>query len=76
MTVDLLVAPRWLVPIEPAGIALTAHALIVDGGRIKDILPLTEAEQKYAPRERLVLDQHAVMPGLVNTHTHAAMSLL
>ncbi len=76
MTVDLLVAPRWLVPVEPTGVALTAHALIVDGGRIKDILPLAEAAQKYVPRERLELNQHAVMPGLVNTHTHAAMSLL
>ncbi len=76
LTVDLLVAPRWLVPIEPTGVALTAHALVVDGGRIADILPLAEAEQKYAPHERLVLDQHAVMPGLVNTHTHAALRLL
>src|SRR5690349_12866971 len=76
LTVDLLVAPRWLVPIEPTGTVLTGHALVVDGGRIKDLLPLADAERKYQPRERLVLDQHAVMPGLVNTHTHAAMTLL
>ncbi|HEY1075924.1 MAG TPA: TRZ/ATZ family hydrolase [Fontimonas sp.] len=76
LTVDLLVAPRWLVPIEPSGLALSAHALIVDGGRIVDVLPRAEAGQKYAPRETLELDRHAVMPGLVNVHTHAAMSLL
>ncbi|MDP9139784.1 MAG: TRZ/ATZ family hydrolase, partial [Pseudomonadota bacterium] len=32
--------------------------------------------QKYAPRETLELPRHVVMPGLVNLHTHAAMSLL
>lgn len=75
-TVDLLVTPRWLVPIEPAGVALEAHALIVDAGRIKDVLPLADARAQYAPRQIVDLPQHAVLPGLVNLHTHAAMSLL
>lgn len=76
LTVDLLVAPRWLVPIEPAGIVLEHHVLIVDAGRIVDVLPAEAAAARYAPRERVVLDQHAVLPGFVNVHTHAAMSLL
>ncbi len=75
-TVDLLVAPRWLVPIEPADTALEAHALVVDGGRIVAVLPLADAKARYAPRETLTLSDHAVLPGLVNAHTHAAMSLL
>jgi 5-methylthioadenosine/S-adenosylhomocysteine deaminase len=74
--VDLLVVPRWLVPIEPAGVVLEAHALAVDGGRIAAVLPLAEAQAHYAPRETLRLPGHAVLPGLVNVHTHAAMSLL
>ncbi|MFA5937994.1 MAG: TRZ/ATZ family hydrolase [Sinimarinibacterium sp.] len=76
LTVDLLVAPRWLVPIVPAGAVLEQHALIVDAGRIRDVLPLAEARDRYAPRSTLTLDRHALMPGLVNVHTHAAMSLL
>ncbi|MBI3171906.1 MAG: amidohydrolase family protein, partial [Hydrocarboniphaga effusa] len=76
ITVDLLVAPRWLVPIVPAGAVLEQHALIVDAGRIRDVLPLAEARSRYAPRDTLVLDRRALMPGLVNVHTHAAMSLL
>ena len=39
LTVDLLVAPRWLVPIEPAGVVLEDHVLVVDAGRIVDVLP-------------------------------------
>lgn len=76
MTVDLLVAPRWLVPIEPAGAVLENHVLVVDAGRIVDLLPTDQASARYHARETLTLDTHAVLPGLVNTHSHAAMSLL
>jgi 5-methylthioadenosine/S-adenosylhomocysteine deaminase len=75
-TVELLVAPRWLVPVNPAGQVYEEHALIVDGGRIADLLPRPFAEQLYAPREVLELPRHALLPGLVNAHTHAAMTLL
>ncbi|MES0873349.1 TRZ/ATZ family hydrolase [Sinimarinibacterium thermocellulolyticum] len=76
MTVDLLVAPRWLVPIEPAGVVLEDHALVVDRGRIVELLPADQAAARYQARETLTLGRHAVLPGLVNTHSHAAMSLL
>jgi 5-methylthioadenosine/S-adenosylhomocysteine deaminase len=75
-TIDLLVIPRWLVPIEPRGAVLLEHALAVHEGRIVDVLPLDFARQRFAPRETLSLPEHVVMPGLVNAHGHAAMSLL
>lgn len=74
--IDLLVLPRWLVPVEPAGVVLEEHALAVDGGRIVDVLPAAFARQAFQPRETLELPDHAVLPGLVNIHTHAAMNLL
>lgn len=74
--IDLLVLPRWLVPVEPAGVVLEEHALAVDGGRIVDVLPAAFARQAFQPRETVELPDHAVLPGLVNIHTHAAMNLL
>ena len=74
--IDLLVLPRWLVPVEPAGAVLEDHALAIDGGRILELLPADFARQRYRARETRVLDRHAVLPGLVNAHTHAAMSLM
>ncbi|HZP11419.1 MAG TPA: TRZ/ATZ family hydrolase [Nevskiaceae bacterium] len=74
--IDLLVAPRWLVPIEPTGAVLAEHALAVDKGRIVDVLPIAQAKSAYQPRETITLADHAVMPGLINAHTHAAMTLL
>ena len=74
--IDLLVLPRWLVPIQPSGVVLEEHALAVDGGRIVDVLPAAFARQAFQPRETLELPDHALMPGLVNIHTHSAMALL
>jgi 5-methylthioadenosine/S-adenosylhomocysteine deaminase len=74
-TVDLRIDARWIVPVEPAG-ALTGHALIVDAGRIVALLPVPEADETFAPRATRLLSSHALIPGLVNAHTHAAMTLM
>lgn len=76
MQIDLLVIPRWLVPVEPAGLVLEQHALAIDAGRIVDVLPVAEAQRTFQARETLTLPEHAVMPGLVNAHAHSAMTLL
>jgi 5-methylthioadenosine/S-adenosylhomocysteine deaminase len=73
-TADLRIDARWIVPIEPAG-ALREHALIVAAGRIAAIVPLADADRSFEPRERVVLRDHVLIPGLVNAHTHAAMTL-
>ena len=74
--IDLLVTPRHLVPVEPANLVVEQAAIAIDQGRIVAILPRSEAATAYAPREHLDLPDHVVLPGLVNAHTHAAMSLL
>ncbi len=74
--IDLLIRPEWIVPIEPAGITLSGHALAVDAGRIVDLLPTAEAAQRFLPQETIDLPGQVLLPGLVNLHTHAAMTLL
>ena len=73
--VDLLIEARWLVPVEP-GAVLENHAVAVNDGRIVALLPQAEAAVRFSPRQRKRLDQHVLIPGLVNLHTHAAMTLL
>ena len=72
---DLLLLPQWLVPVEPGG-ALTDHAVVVLDGRILDVLPAAEAQERYDATHCLVLPGQVLIPGLVNLHCHAAMSLL
>ncbi|RLQ22689.1 TRZ/ATZ family hydrolase [Seongchinamella sediminis] len=74
-TVDTLLHPDWLVPVVPRGVVLDGHSLAITGGRISHILPRNLAAGLQA-KEELALPGRALMPGLVNLHGHAAMSLL
>ncbi|HEY0180867.1 MAG TPA: TRZ/ATZ family hydrolase [Dokdonella sp.] len=76
LAIDLLIEPRWLVPVEPHGVVLEDHAVAVDRGCIVAVLPRADARARYAPRERVALDAHALIPGLVNAHTHNPMTLM
>ena len=75
-TVDLLIEARWVVPVEPHDVVLEHHAVAVDGDRIVAVLPISEARNTYAPRERVELGEHVLIPGLINTHTHNPMTLM
>ncbi|MGA9162988.1 MAG: TRZ/ATZ family hydrolase, partial [Thiobacillus sp.] len=72
---DLLLLPQWLVPVEPAGV-LTDHAVVVRNGEILDVLPAFAAHARYDAAHTLDLPGQALIPGLVNLHCHAAMSLM
>ena len=72
---DTLIASRWTVPGGPDGEVLENHAVAVSDGRIQALLPRTEAEGKYQPSVLIERPDHVLIPGLVNAHTHAAMTL-
>lgn len=72
----LLIEPRWIAPVEPIGRVLVDHAVVVRDGRIEAVLPAAEAARRYPDAPRTRLPDHLLVPGLVNLHTHAAMSLL
>jgi 5-methylthioadenosine/S-adenosylhomocysteine deaminase len=73
---SFIVAPRWLVPVEPAGVTLTDHAVAVRDGKIEAVLPAGDARLRFAGYAQVELPEHALIPGLVNAHTHAAMTLM
>ena len=74
--VDTLIEPRWLIPVEPGGATLADHSVAVRGGKILAVLPRQEATARFRTAHRVELLRHALIPGLVNLHTHAAMVLL
>ena len=73
---DLLIEARWLLPIAPENTVLRAHGVIVSGGRIRAVGPVAELLKRFAPREHLLRERHALLPGLVNAHTRACHTLL
>jgi 5-methylthioadenosine/S-adenosylhomocysteine deaminase len=76
LEVDQLIDARWIIPVEPAGQVLENHSLAIQGDRILDLLPTPQAMTRYRARKHFRLTEHVLMPGLVNLHTHAAMTLL
>ncbi|TRW92881.1 TRZ/ATZ family hydrolase [Candidatus Methylobacter oryzae] len=74
--VDTLIHARWIIPVEPESVTYEHHTLVVDSGRIIDLLPTEIAKQKYRGTTTENLAYHALLPGLVNSHAHAAMTLM
>jgi len=75
MKVDTLIHARWIIPVEPASLIHENYSLAINDGRIIELLPLSEAQQKYQADTTEHLPQHAIIPGLINAHTHLAMTL-
>lgn len=82
----MIINARWVVPVIPANTVYEDYSIVIDNERIIDILPTSvlslvpclifqEVEEKYTSDNVIDRKQHVVMPGLINMHTHAAMSL-
>ncbi|MFN8126945.1 MAG: TRZ/ATZ family hydrolase [Candidatus Nanopelagicales bacterium] len=67
---------EWVLPVDPAGVVLSQHSVVIDPPTIVAVLPRAQAEIDYPEATPIPLPGRVVMPGLVNTHTHAAMTLL
>jgi 5-methylthioadenosine/S-adenosylhomocysteine deaminase len=74
--VETLLHCRWIVPVVPRSAVLDDHAIAIAEGRITEVLPSSEVKDRYRATRVVHLPNHAVTPGLVNCHTHAAMALL
>jgi 5-methylthioadenosine/S-adenosylhomocysteine deaminase len=75
LNVDTLISARWVIPVEPENTVLEDHSVAILDGKIVAILPTNQAKTKFTARQHRELAQNALIPGLINTHTHAAMSL-
>ncbi|MDD9983588.1 MAG: TRZ/ATZ family hydrolase [Gammaproteobacteria bacterium] len=75
-SVDTLIEGRWVIPVEPEGVVLEHHTVVIDGGCIKAILPHARARSSYTAERIVERREHVLLPGLVNAHTHAGMTLM
>ncbi|OZG71039.1 N-ethylammeline chlorohydrolase [Hahella sp. CCB-MM4] len=73
--VDLIITARWIVPIRPANLILENSSVVINGGRILDIGDTDDLMQRYSGKEHVSLPEHVLMPGMINAHGHAAMTL-
>ncbi len=75
-TWDLLVLSKSVLTMEPEAAPIEKGAVAIADGRIVEIGPASDLLEKAPTCEVLDAGNCLVMPGLVNTHSHLAMSLL
>ncbi len=80
LSVEQIIYGRWVIPLEAETESdksvLEHYAVVIDNGIIVDILSADICRKKYQGTIEHHLDKHALLPGFINTHTHAAMSLM
>lgn len=73
---DLLIEAGWVIPVEPDGVVLEGHAVVVDKGAILALLPVAEARARFRADEVVSRPGSVLIPGLVNAHVHNPMTLM
>lgn len=71
-----LIHPAHVLPVRPAGALLEGYSVAVRGDTIEAVLPRVDAEQRWPHARSIERPGHVLLPGLVNAHTHAPMTLL
>ena len=74
--VDLIINTRWLLPIVPNDTILEFHSVVIHSGKIVEICTIANANANYEAAEMIALEEHVLLPGFINLHTHAAMNLM
>lgn len=76
ISVDCIIDSRWILPVVPRNTILEHCSIVIDKGQILEIVPTENLSNRYHSAQHVQLPQHLLMPGLINAHGHAAMTLL
>ena len=74
--IDLIIAGEYVVTMDRDGNVIRDGAIAVDEGLIIAIGTADEINAQFTASGNLEGDNRIVMPGLINGHSHAAMTLL
>lgn len=74
--VDKIISASWIFTADATDDLLIDHSIIISDGKIIDLLPKKNAFEIYEAEEVFKLPNYLLLPGFINSHTHAAMSLL
>lgn len=73
---SFVIKARWVITMQPGEPVLEQHAVIVDAGRIREIVPRHAIPDWAQGWPVIDCGTQALIPGLINLHCHASMSLL
>lgn len=72
--IDQLIQAKWIITGNSHQRILENHCLLLQQGKIIDIVPFEKAKTQYTAKETHHYSEHAIMPGLINAHTHIGMN--
>jgi 5-methylthioadenosine/S-adenosylhomocysteine deaminase len=73
---ELVIEAAWIIPIEPHGTVLENQAIAISKGNIVALLSRDEMRMRCSAEQTYRLESHVLIPGLINFHSHAAMTLM
>src|SRR5438874_6881442 len=74
--IDALYTAKYVVTLNPQHRIIENGAVAIRSNRIVAVGATTDLAKQYKPTQRIDRPEALIMPGLINTHTHAPMSLL
>ena len=70
--VDKIISSKWMLD-DKNNSLLEDHSIVIDGNIIKDIMPSSQVEKKYSTDDKILLQQHIILPGLINSYNDSSI---
>lgn len=72
---SIIISASWIFTSNSEGQLLSDYSIVIENDKIIDLVPQDKVFDEYEANDTYQLTNHILIPGLINTHTHAAMSL-
>jgi 5-methylthioadenosine/S-adenosylhomocysteine deaminase len=72
---DFLLHPEWLIPMTEKGLILSGQSLAIANNKIIAIDATEHLKKTCSAQQEITLENHVLIPGLINSHGHSPMSL-
>lgn len=72
---SIIISASWIFTSNSEGQLLSDYSIVIENDKIIDLVPQDKVFDEYEANDTYQLTDHILIPGLINTHTHAAMSL-
>ena len=72
---SIIISASWIFTSNAEGELLSDHSIVIKNDKIIDLIPQSKVFDDYEASDIYDLSDHILIPGLINAHTHAAMSI-